>query len=127
MIFRQLMRAKIHRLTVTEARLDYEGSITVDRELLDLAGIVEGEKVQIVNVNNGSRLETYVMKGRRRSGIVCLNGAAARLGARGDIIILITYASVSEDKIKSFRPTVVLVDPKNRAKKTIRFGKGAGK
>ena len=127
MIFRQLMRAKIHRLTVTEARLDYEGSITVDQALLDLAGIAEGEKVQIVNVNNGSRLETYVMKGRRRSGIVCLNGAAARLGARGDIIILITYASVSEDKIKSFRPTVVLVDPKNRAKKTFRFGKGKGK
>ncbi len=127
MIFRQLMRAKIHRLTVTEARLDYEGSITVDQELLDLAGITEGEKVQIVNVNNGSRLETYVMKGRRRSGVVCLNGAAARLGARGDIIILITYASVSEDEIKSFRPTVVLVDAKNRAKKTMRFGKGAGR
>lgn len=127
MIFRQLMRAKIHRLTITDARLDYEGSITVDQDLLDLAGILDGEKVQIVNVNNGSRLETYVMKGGRKSGTVCLNGAAARLGARGDIIILITYALVSEDEIKSFRPTVVLVGPNNRARKTLRSGKGAGR
>ena len=124
MILRQMMRSKIHRLTVTEARLDYEGSITVDEELLKAADIAEGEKVQIVNVNNGSRFETYVMKGKKNSGVVCLNGAAARLGARGDIIILITYADVDESSIKDFRPKVVMVDDGNKIKKVFKFGKG---
>ena len=124
MILRQMMRAKIHRLTVTEARLDYEGSITVDEELIKAADIVEGEKVQIVNVNNGNRFETYVMKGKKSSGVVCLNGAAARLGARGDIIILITYADVDETSISDFRPKVVLVDAGNKIKKIFKFGKG---
>jgi aspartate 1-decarboxylase len=124
MILRQMMRAKIHRLTVTEARLDYEGSITVDEELLKAADIAEGEKAQIVNVNNGSRFETYVMKGKKNSGVVCLNGAAARLGAEGDIIILITYADVDESSIKDFRPKVVLVDGGNKIKKIFKFGKG---
>ncbi|MEK7376501.1 MAG: aspartate 1-decarboxylase [Candidatus Margulisiibacteriota bacterium] len=123
-MLRQMMRSKIHRLTVTRARLDYEGSITVDEELLKAADIAEGEKVQIVNVNNGSRFETYVMKGKKNSGQVCLNGAAARLGAGGDIIILITYADVDEASISDFMPKVVLVDAGNKIKKVFKFGKG---
>ncbi len=108
-----MFRAKLHRLHVTEADLYYEGSITLDEALLDAAGILPYEKVQVVNVNNGSRLETYTIPGARNSGIVCLNGPAARLAAKGDEVIVISYAQMSAEEAKEHRPRVVLVDENN--------------
>ena len=108
-----MFRAKLHRLHVTEADLYYEGSITLDEALLDAAGILPYEKVQVVNVNNGSRLETYTIPGARNSGIVCLNGPAARLAAKGDEVIVISYAQMSPEEAKEHRPRVVLVDENN--------------
>jgi len=104
------MRSKLHRLTVTEADLNYVGSITLDEDLLDAAGLVEGEKVQIVNVNNGERIETYTICGERGSGVVCLNGPAARRCAPGDIIIVVAYGMLTIEEAKSFTPTVVFPD-----------------
>jgi aspartate 1-decarboxylase len=109
-----LFRSKIHRATVTEANLNYMGSITIDKALLEAAGIFPYERVQVVNVNNGARLETYVLEGERDSGTVCLNGAAARLAHPGDIVIIIAYALVTPEEAAAHKPTVVMVDARNR-------------
>jgi len=106
-------KSKIHRAVVTEANLNYVGSITIDEDLIDAANLVEGEKVQIVNNNNGERFETYVIKGARGSGIICLNGAAARRVQVGDIIIIIAYGIMTVEEAKSFEPTVVFPDENN--------------
>lgn len=108
-----MMHGKIHRATVTEANLNYVGSITIDEDLLDAAGILPGEKVQIVNNNNGARLETYTIPGKRGSGVICLNGAAARCALEGDIVIIIAYAQMDEKEAKDLEPKVVLVDKQN--------------
>ncbi|PJZ68486.1 aspartate 1-decarboxylase [Leptospira perolatii] len=110
-------KAKIHRATVTDADLNYEGSLTVDMDLVDAAGMHPYEKVSVVNVNNGARFETYLIEGRRGSGEICLNGAAARLGMKGDKVIIIAYASLEESELPvGYKPQVVLVDDENRMK-----------
>lgn len=106
----QVLKSKIHRVTVTEARLDYIGSITIDEDLLDAAGILPGERVYIVNNNNGARLDTYTIAGERGSGVICLNGAAARLVQPGDIVIIMSYASMSFEEARTFKPTVIFPD-----------------
>jgi aspartate 1-decarboxylase len=111
---RHLMKSKIHRATITSADLNYEGSLTVDADLLDAADLVEFEEIQVVNVNNGSRLVTYVIPGPRGSGVVQLNGAAARLGLPGDLVILIAYGVFDEREAANYRPHVVFVDERNR-------------
>jgi len=116
MIFRDICRAKIHRLTVTDTRLDYEGSITIDESLLEASCIREFEKVQVVNINNGNRFDTYIIKGKKGSGVVCLNGAAARLAQKGDLVIVIAYALVDEGSLESFKTNIIHVDEKNRQK-----------
>jgi len=103
----EVVKSKIHRVTVTEADLNYVGSITIDEDLMDAANLIENEKVQIVNINNGERLETYVITGQRGTGQVCLNGPAARRVAVGDIIIIISYASMEFEKAKSFKPVLI--------------------
>lgn len=108
-----MFKSKIHRATVTQAELHYEGSLTVDEDLLDAAGMLEYEKVAVVNITNGERLETYLIRGERGSKEICLNGAAARKGAPGDRIIVITYAAMSEEEAKSHKPTIVLVNEHN--------------
>lgn len=113
-----MLRAKLHGLRVTDADLYYEGSITVDRELLDTAGILPYEKVQVVNVNNGSRLETYTIPGEAGERTVCLNGPAARLAAPGDEVIVISYAQLSPSEARRHHPCVVLVDEENEVKET---------
>ncbi len=111
-MFLQVLKSKIHRVTVTEANLNYIGSITIDEALLEAANILPNEKVAIVNNNNGARLETYVIPGPRNSGVVCLNGAAARLVQPGDIIIIIAYAMMTPEEAKSFQPAVIFPDTK---------------
>ncbi len=106
----EVVKSKIHKVTVTEANLQYVGSITIDIALMEAANIIENEKVQIVNVNNGERLETYVIKGERNSGTVCLNGPAARKCAVGDIVIIISYASMDFEEAKQHKPTLVFPD-----------------
>ena len=118
-----MLRAKIHRATVTQAELDYVGSITVDMDLLEQAGILEYEKVQIVDVNNGSRFETYTIAGERGSGVMCLNGAAARMVQTGDKIILMAYAQVTPEEASELRPTVLFVDEKNKVTKVTNYEK----
>ncbi|GFN30686.1 aspartate 1-decarboxylase [Paenibacillus xylaniclasticus] len=113
-MLRTMMKSKLHRATVTEANLHYVGSITIDEDLMDAADMWENEKVQIVNNNNGARLETYIIKGPRGSGVICLNGAAARLVQPGDQVIIITYASMTEEEARSYKPTIVIVDENNR-------------
>ena len=108
-----MIHGKIHRATVTEANLEYMGSITIDADLLDAAGILSGERVQICNNNNGARLETYTIAGKRGSGVICLNGAAARMAAVGDIVIIIAYAGMDEKEARGFVPKVVMVDVEN--------------
>ena len=110
----QRFKSKIHRATITEANLNYVGSITIDEDLLDAAGLIEGEKVQIVNNNNGERLETYTIAGERGSGVVCLNGAAARRAEVGDVVIIISYAWMSVEEAKKFEPMVVFPGENNR-------------
>lgn len=110
----QRFKSKIHRATITEANLNYVGSITIDADLLDAAGIIEGEKVQIVNNNNGERLETYTIKGEPGSGVICLNGAAARRAQVGDTVIIISYAWMGVEEAKAFEPSVVFPDEQNR-------------
>lgn len=105
-----ILKSKIHRVTVTEANLNYIGSITIDQDLLDAANILPNEKVAIVNNNNGARLETYVIAGERGSGVVCLNGAAARLVQPGDIVIIIAYALMDAEEAKTFKPKVIFPD-----------------
>ncbi|NLJ76981.1 MAG: aspartate 1-decarboxylase [Peptococcaceae bacterium] len=112
-MFRTMLKSKIHRATVTEANLNYMGSITIDEALLEAAEILPNEKVQIVNNNNGARFETYVIKGRRDSGVICLNGAAARKVQPGDLIIIISYAIMDDNEAKSYYPIVVMVDDGN--------------
>jgi aspartate 1-decarboxylase len=109
-----MFKAKIHRATVTEANLNYVGSVTIDSELLEASGILPGERVQIVNNNNGARLETYTIKGEPGSGVICLNGAAARLVQPGDNVIIIAYAWVDNEEAKRFEPNVVFVDENNK-------------
>ena len=113
-MFLTLFKGKIHRTTVTEANLNYMGSITIDKTLLDASGILPGEKVQIVDNNNGSRLETYVIEGEANSGVICLNGAAARLVQPGDTVIIIAYALMTPEEAKAFQPRVVMVDAQNK-------------
>ena len=110
----QMFKSKIHRATVTEADLNYVGSITIDEALMEAANLLEGERVQIVNNNNGARLETYVIRGERNSGIICLNGAAARKVAVGDILIIISYAYMTREEAKKFKPVAVFPDENNR-------------
>lgn len=110
MIQVELLKSKIHRVTVTEARLDYVGSITIDQDLIEAAGIFEGERVFIVNNNNGERFDTYVIPGERGSGVICLNGAAARKVQIGDIVIIMAYAHVPLDEVEGFKPKVVFPD-----------------
>ena len=120
-MFKTMLGGKIHRATVTEADLNYVGSITIDQDLLDAAGICANEKVQVVNNNNGARLETYAISGERGSGIVCLNGAAARLVQPGDIVIIMSYVLLSEPEIAAHPPKVVLVDEQNRIREIINY------
>ena len=118
-----MLKAKIHRATVTHADLAYVGSIPVDMDLLEQAGILEYEKVQIVDVNNGSRFETYTIAGERGSGVMCLNGAAARMVQTGDKIILMAYAQVTPEEASELRPTVLFVDEKNKVTKVTNYEK----
>ena len=113
-MFRVMCRAKIHRATITDANLQYEGSLTLDTSLMEAAGLLSYEQVQVVNINNGSRLETYIIPGRAGSGVVCLNGAAARLGAVGDKVIIIGYGLCTEEEAKALEPRFVHVDDSNR-------------
>lgn len=106
----QVLKSKIHRATITEANLNYVGSITIDEDLLDAANMIAGEKVQVVNASNGERLETYIIKGERGSGCVCLNGPAARRASVGDVVIIISYALMDFEDAKAFKPWVVFPD-----------------
>jgi aspartate 1-decarboxylase len=112
-MFRTLMKAKIHRATVTESNLNYVGSITIDEDILDAVDMIANEKVQIVNNNNGARFETYIIPGKRGSGVMCLNGAAARLVQEGDTIIVISYAMYDEAETKNHQPKVAIMDKNN--------------
>ena len=112
-MLRQFLNSKIHRATVTDANLNYVGSITIDEEFLELAGILEWEKVEILNINNGERFQTYAIKGKRGSKCFCLNGAAARKAQPGDKIIVVTYAQLTSDEIKAYKPTIVQVGENN--------------
>jgi len=110
----EILKSKIHRIVITEANLNYVGSITLDEDLMDAANIIENEKVQVVNVNNGERLETYVIRGKKGSGICCLNGPAARRGVTGDIVIVISYATMSTEEARQFKPTIVFPKEGNK-------------
>ncbi|MFD0619277.1 aspartate 1-decarboxylase [Paenibacillus sp. GCM10027629] len=113
-MMRNMMKSKLHRATVTEANLNYVGSITIDRDLMEAADLWENERVQIVNNNNGARLETYVIPGERGSGVICLNGAAARLVQPGDQVIIISYAMMSNEEAKNYKPQVVILGANNQ-------------
>lgn len=119
----QMLKAKIHRATVVQAALNYVGSITLDPLLMEAAGILEYEKVQVVNVNNGRRLETYTIAGEPGSGMVCMNGAAARLGSMGDTIIVMAYCDMSPEEAKDHHPTVVFVDENNHISRVANYEK----
>ena len=110
----EVLKSKIHRVTITQANLHYVGSLTLDEDLMDAANFIEHEKVQIVNVNNGERLETYLIKGKRGSGTVCLNGPAARKGAVGDTVVIISYATMDFEEAKKFKPAVVFPKEGNK-------------
>lgn len=112
----EILKSKIHRAVVTEANIHYVGSCTIDEDLMDAANLIENEKVQVVNVNNGERLETYVIKGKRGSGIICLNGAAARKAVIGDVVIIISFAQMEFEEAKKFSPFIVFPDKNNRIK-----------
>ena len=122
-MLREVLKGKIHRAKVTEANVDYEGSITIDKELMSAAGIYNFEKVQVLDVTNGARLETYAFEGESGSGIICLNGAAARLIKKGDIVIILSFALISEEEMKGCKPKIVLVDGENRVKKIKNYHK----
>jgi aspartate 1-decarboxylase len=111
---RTLMKSKIHRATITESNLQYEGSMTIDQDLMEAADIIPYEQIQVYNIANGERFSTYALEGPRGSGVICLNGAAARKGAVGDLVIIATYAGMEEKEIKDFKPKVVQVDSLNR-------------
>ena len=110
----QVLKSKIHRATITEANLHYVGSLTIDEDLMKAANLIEHEKVHVVNVNTGSRLETYVIKGKAGSGVICMNGPSARLGAVGDIVIIISYAYMDFEEAKNFHPAVVFPGQGNK-------------
>lgn len=110
----EILKSKIHRARVTDANLEYIGSITIDEDLMDAANIIENEKVQVVNNNNGERLETYVIKGERGSGIICLNGAAARKAQKGDILIIVSYAQMDFEAAKKFKPIIIFPGENNK-------------
>lgn len=110
----EILKSKVHRAVVTEANLNYVGSLTLDEDLMDAANLIENEKITVVNANNGERLETYLIKGKRGSGVVCLNGPAARKGAEGDVVIIISYAQMDFEKAKSFKPAVVFPKEGNK-------------
>lgn len=110
----EMLKSKIHRVRVTDANLDYVGSITIDEDLMDAANLIEFEKVQVVNNNNGERLETYVIKGERGTGTICLNGAAARKVQKGDILIIVSYIQIDPVAAKTFRPVIIFPDEQNR-------------
>ncbi|MBN2524397.1 MAG: aspartate 1-decarboxylase [Bacteroidales bacterium] len=116
-MFIEVIKSKIHQVTVTEANLHYVGSITIDEDLMDAADLVENEKVQILDINNGERLDTYVIKGTRGSGEICLNGPAARKIAVGDIIIILSYASIDFNEAKSFKPKIIFPDTETNSLK----------
>jgi aspartate 1-decarboxylase len=111
----EVLKSKIHRAKITQTELDYVGSITIDQDLMDAANLIEGEKVLIVNNNNGERLETYAIAGERGKGMICLNGAAARKAAKGDIVIIISFASMEFEEAKTFTPYLVFPDKNNKA------------
>ena len=110
----EVLKSKLHRVKVTQAELNYVGSITIDEDLMDAANIIANEKVQIVNNNNGARFETYVIKGERGSGTICLNGATARLAQVGDIVIIMSYAYMEMDEARNYKPILVFPDPDNK-------------
>ena len=110
----QILKSKIHRAKITQAELHYVGSITIDEDLLEAANMIENEKVQVVNVNNGARLETYIIRGPQGSGMICMNGPAARRVQLGDIVIIISYASMEWEEAKAFQPTIIFPNEQNR-------------
>jgi aspartate 1-decarboxylase len=110
----QILKSKVHRVVITEANLNYVGSLTLDEDLMDAANMIEHEKIQVVNVNNGERIETYLIKGKRGSGVVCLNGPAARKGAEGDVVIVISYALMDFEEAKTFKPIVIFPTEGNK-------------
>lgn len=110
----EVLKSKIHRATVTDANLNYIGSITIDEDLMDAANLIENEKVHIYDINNGERFETYVIKGKRGSGVIAINGAAARKVAPGDLVIIVSYASMEFEEAKTFRPHIIFPDPNNK-------------
>jgi len=110
----EILKSKIHRVTVTDADINYMGSITIDEDLMDASNIIENEKVQVVNLNNGERLETYVIKGKRGSGIICMNGPAARKALKGDLLIVMSYAMMDFEVAKTFKPALIYPDSKNK-------------
>lgn len=110
----EVLKSKIHRVKITEAELHYVGSIAIDEDLMDAANLIEGEKVQVVNINNGERLETYVIRGERGTGTICLNGPAARRAQVGDVVIIIAYASMKMEKARKFKPTIIFPTPENK-------------
>lgn len=106
----EVVKSKLHRVTITEANLNYIGSLTIDEDLMDAANLIENEKVQVVNINNGERLETYVITGERGSGVICMNGAAARKVQVGDIVLILSYASMDFEEAKTFEPKIIFPD-----------------
>ena len=115
-MLRSVLKSKIHRATITEADLTYEGSLTVDRDLMDTAGLIPFEQVGVYNINNGERFETYVIEGERGTGVIGLNGAAARKGLAGDLIIIATYAMMDDQELEGYHPSIILLDERNRIK-----------
>ena len=120
-MLRMMLNGKIHRAVVTEADLNYVGSITIDQNILDAVGMLPNEKVHIVNNNNGARFETYIIAGERGSGVICVNGAAARLVQRGDVVIIISYAYVMNEEAKDHQPTVAIMNPDNTINQIIHY------
>lgn len=116
---RQMLSAKLHRATITEANLDYEGSLTIDKDLLDSVGIIPFERVKVYNINNGERFDTYAIEGKRGSGVIGLNGAAARKGMVGDLIIIVTFGFYSEDELEKYHPNIALLDDQNQVKEML--------
>ncbi|MBK7376689.1 MAG: aspartate 1-decarboxylase [Chitinophagaceae bacterium] len=110
----EILKSKVHRAVITEANLNYVGSLTLDEDLMDAANLIEHEKIQVVNVNNGERIETYLIKGKRGSGVVCLNGPAARKGAEGDVVIIISYATMDFEEARTFKPVVIFPKEGNK-------------
>lgn len=119
-MFRMMMASKLHRATVTEADLNYVGSITIDSALLDAAGMFPNEKVHVVNNNNGARFETYIIAGERGSGVICVNGAAARLVQKGDIVIILSYVYMADEEARVHEPTVLIMDENNQVEQIIK-------